>query len=63
MTKNKRWVIIAGLTFAVALVWAVTSAAGQIRRSTIPQDVERIIAPLNPQVDENLFVKLSQRQK
>ncbi len=61
MNKNKNLVIISVLTFLVALVWAITSAVTRTRQSTIPAEVEKIMTPINPKIDQELFTILEGR--
>lgn len=61
MRGNRSWLYLAVLTLVVALTWTATSAIGYFRRSTVPQDVEKAAAPLDPDLDTTLFTKLQQR--
>ncbi|MCL4397857.1 hypothetical protein M1403_02390 [Patescibacteria group bacterium] len=62
MKKNRNWLIIAVLAFALAASWAITSAAANIRRSTIPADVEKIMTPLSPTINQDIFTTLSKKE-
>lgn len=59
--KNKDWLIIAILTFLLAMVWVGVSALAQIRQSAIGADVEKVASPLNPNLDREFFSKLESR--
>ena len=61
MTKDRSWFYIAILTVAVALVWAGMTAWDRVHQTTVPADVEKAVAPLNPQLDKTVLEKLQQK--
>lgn len=61
MRRSRSWLYLAILTLVVALTWTATSAISYFRRSTVPQDVEKAAAPLDPSLDGAFFTKLQQR--
>ncbi len=62
MNKDRRWLYIAILTLVLALCWVGVSAIERLRTSTIPPDIEKIMSPLDPNIDRSIFSKLSQRK-
>lgn len=59
--KGREWLFIAILAFVIAVVWVTVAAVSRTRQSTIPPDVERIMTPLNPNLDKDFFMKLKER--
>ena len=63
MTKDRSWLYLALLTFLVAIVWTTVTAVSNIRKSTIPPDIEKIIIPLNPNINRDIFNILQERAR
>lgn len=63
MIKNRSWLYISILTLVVALAWVGVSAISHFRKSTVPTDIEKATAPLDPNLDANFFLKLSQKSR
>lgn len=61
--KDKKQLYLAVLTLVVAVVWAGVSLVSSLRKVTIPADIERVIAPLDPGVDKELLEALGVRAK
>lgn len=61
MRRNRSWLYLSILTLVVALTWTMVSAISYLRRSTVPSDVEKATAPLDPALDAAFFAKLQQR--
>lgn len=53
--------MIAVLTLIVGLVWIGVTANAALRKSTVAPDVSAVLAPLDPNLDVNVFTKLAQR--
>ena len=62
MNKDRRWLSIAIMAVLVALFWVGLSAAEKLRRSTIPQDIEKVMTPLDPNIDRSIFIDLGKRK-
>ncbi len=62
MRKDRRWIYIGILAVVVATTWIAVSAIAGLRKSTIPSDIEKVAAPLNPDLDRSVFTKLSARK-
>lgn len=63
MKKNRSWLNLALLTLLVAIVWTVVTAVASIRKSTIPADIEKVMTPLNPVINRQIFNTLQERAK
>lgn len=60
-SKDRGWFYIAVLTLILAVTWAVMTAWSRNKQSTIPPDIEKIMAPLNPKLDSVILNKLQQK--
>lgn len=63
MGSKNSWYYIAILSFFVAVVWGGVSAYSQIRKSTVSEDTQQTIEPLNPKLDLATMEKIKQRAK
>ncbi|KKU92319.1 MAG: hypothetical protein UY21_C0002G0018 [Microgenomates group bacterium GW2011_GWA1_48_10] len=61
--KDKAWLIISLLTLATAVVWLGVTLATTLRRSTVPQNVNQLTTPLNPDLDLLFLQSLKQRSR
>lgn len=59
--KSKGWLYLAILSFIVALIWSGVSIVANLRKSTIPSDIQTIMAPINPNLDQTLLQKIQDR--
>ena len=63
MKKDRRWIYIAVMSLFMAIVWVAASLIIKQRQSTIPADLQQIITPLDPSIDQTIFTRLAGRQK
>ncbi len=63
MHKDRSWLYLSLLTLLVAIVWTAVTAISSTRKSTIPSDVETVMAPLDPKIDQSIFTILQQKSK
>lgn len=61
MKRDRSWFYIAVLTVFVAIFWGVAVAWDKSRQTTIPADVEKIMAPLNSKLDTVILDKLKNK--
>lgn len=59
---DRRWLYIAILSLIVALTWVGVSAVARLRKSTIPEGLEKVMKPLDPTIDTTIFSDLSKRK-
>ncbi len=59
--KERTWLHIAILTLITSLIWVSVSIHSTLRKTTVPPDVEKVIAPLDPTIDFELLNSLSER--
>lgn len=62
MNKDRHWLYIAILALILALSWVGVSAWERLRTSTVPPDIEKVASPLDPNIDQSIFSKLSERK-
>ena len=62
MNKDRRWLYIAILSLVIAIIWVGVSLALKRRQSTIAPDVQKVIVPLDPTIDQSIFTKLAKRK-
>lgn len=63
MNKDKGGFYLAILTLAVAVIWTGVTVVSNSRKSTIPDDIEKIMVPLNPVINSEIFDILQERSK
>ncbi len=63
MNKDKSWLYLAILTLVVAVIWTGVTVISNSRKSTIPDDIEKIMVPLNPVINREIFDILQERSK
>lgn len=61
MRRDRSWLYIAVLTLLVAIIWTGVTAVANIRKSTVPPDLEKAIEPLNPNIDTKIFTILQKK--
>lgn len=61
MTKDRGWLYLAILTLVVALTWVAVSAIIRFRQPTVPKDIEKAAAPLDPNLDAAFFTRLQEK--
>lgn len=59
--KDKTWIIISFLVVLIALIWLGITVRNTLTKPTLPEDLERLEAPLSPNINEEVFEKLRQR--
>ena len=59
--KNKAWIFISLLTLLTALIWLGVSVRSTLLKSTVSKDAEKLIAPLDPNLDQNVINDLRKR--
>jgi hypothetical protein len=47
----------------MALAWVGVSAMSKMREKTVPPDLEKIAAPVDPNIDKQLFERLERKDK
>lgn len=62
MTRDKRWLYIAILSFIIAIVWVGVTLAIKQRTSTLPPDLDEVVRPLDPTIDRETLAKLEKRK-
>ncbi len=62
MNRDKKWLYIAVLALVLAVCWVEVSAVEKLRTSTLPADLEKVMTPLDPNLDQTIFTKLAQRK-
>lgn len=62
MNKDRRWIYIGILCLIIGIVWVAVTVIVKTRQSTVPQDLERVMRPLNPVIDRAIFTKLATRK-
>lgn len=60
---HKNWLYLAILSLVLAFCWAGVTAISKMREKTTPADLKKIMTPLNPHLDTDLFTKLQEREK
>lgn len=63
MNKDKSWFYLAILTLIAAIVWTSVTVIANSRKSTIPEDIEKIMTPLNPVINQDVFSILQKRAR
>lgn len=63
MKKRSNWVYISILSFFLAVIWAGVSAYAQIKKPTVPADLQKIIEPLDPNLNVATLEKIKERVK
>lgn len=63
MNNKKNWPYIAILTFAVAVIWLAVSANAQMRKVTVPPDLQKAVEPLDPNLNIQTLQKIKERAK
>ena len=63
MKKRSNWVYISILTFLLAIVWAGVSAYAQAKKPTVPADLQKIMEPLDPNLQMSTLEKIKGRSQ
>lgn len=63
MKKRSNWVYISILSFSLAVIWAAVAAYAQAKKPTVPADLQKIIEPLNPNLNMATLEKIKERAK
>lgn len=63
MNKDKSWFYLAILTLAVAIIWTSVTVIANSRKSTITEDIEKAMLPLNPVINREMFNVLQGRER
>jgi hypothetical protein len=63
MKKSNSWLYISILLFVIAVIWAGVSAYSQMRKPTIPPDLQKIMEPLDPNLDMTTLQKIKERSQ
>ncbi|MBI3887942.1 hypothetical protein HY310_02645 [Candidatus Microgenomates bacterium] len=61
MRKNNNWIYISLLLFILAIAWVGVSAYSQSKKQTVPEDLQKIMKPIDPNLDISTLEKLKER--
>jgi len=61
--RRNSWLYISILSLIMALAWVGVSAMSKMREKTVPPDLEKIAAPVDPNIDKQLFERLERKDK
>jgi len=62
MRKSNWGLYLAILSFLLAVLWAGVSLVSNLRKSTIPADIQTIMSPLDPNLDTQFLTKIQSRE-
>lgn len=62
MRKNRTMVYLSLLSFLLALVWMGVSVVSTVRKTVIPADIEKVIEPLEVNLDKRLLETIANRR-
>lgn len=59
--KDTAWVVIAVLILVTAVLWLAITVKTTLNKETVPANLEKLSKPLNPNLDQSVFVQLKSR--
>ncbi len=62
MKRDRRWLYIAILSLILAFFWVGVSAAARLRKSTLPEGLDKVMTALDPTIDISIFTDLAKRK-
>ncbi len=63
MKKNHYWLYVAVLTLITAIIWVTVTMLGKQKETTISPEVQKVMTPLDPTLDQSTLTKLQGRTK